>query len=83
MKVNESTKTLKSLLATRWSTLDDACQAVECGWNKTHDALLTTVDDSTEKLLVRNEAEGLLRQFSSLATAFMTTFWSFMFNVSM
>ena len=47
--------------------------------------MLTIGDKCTEKPLVRNEAEGLLRQFSSLETAFMTTFWSFMlhrFNVT-
>ena len=46
---------------------------------------MTIEDDGTEKPLGRNKAEGLLRQFSSLETAFMTTFWSFMphrFNVT-
>ena len=82
---NESTKTLKSLSATRWSARDDVCQSVDCVWNETQEALLIIEDDSTEKLLVRNETEGLLWQFSSLETAFMTTFWSFLlhrFNVT-
>ena len=83
---NESTKTLRSLSATRWSASDDACQAVYCGWYETLKALLTIIeDDSTVTPLIRNEVDGLLRQFNSTETAFMTYFWSFMlhrFNVT-
>ena len=46
---------------------------------------MTIEGDSMEKPLVRNEAEYLLCQFSSLKTSFMTTIWSFMlhrFNVT-
>ena len=45
----------------------------------------TIEDDSTEKPLVRNDAEGIPGQFSYLETAFMTNLWSFMlhrFNVT-
>ena len=51
LKSDESTKTSKSLSATRWSARDDVCQAVDCGWNETQEALLTIEDDTTEKLL--------------------------------
>jgi hypothetical protein len=77
---NDSTKTLKSLSITRWSARDDACSALNCGWEETQDALKLIVDDMTEKPLVRNEAEGLLRQFHSLETAFMTTLWSLLLH---
>ena len=86
MKVTTSLrKPYRSFSAARLSARDDTCQAVDCGWNETQKALLTIEDDSTEMPLVRNEAEGHLRQFSSLETAYMTSFLSFMlhrFNVT-
>jgi hypothetical protein len=77
---NDTTKTLKNLSVTRWCAHDDACSALDCGWEEIQEALEIITEDMTEKPLVRNDAEGLLRHFRFLETAFMTTLWSFLLH---
>lgn len=73
----DTSQTLKSLSATRWSARDDACRALMNDWEQVFEALHTIAEDPTQKPITRSEAQGLINSLDTLETAFMTVFWGF------
>lgn len=69
-------KVPKTLSNTRWSARAESVNALVLGYDYFKQALNDISIDLTQKLSTRVEAEGLEKQFNSLETALMLSFWN-------
>lgn len=76
LKHGDSSLTLKRVTTTRWSCRADALKALKENYHQIQEALKQIADDLEEKMCVRCEAEGLLKQMNKLETGFYTIFWN-------
>ncbi|CAF0964909.1 unnamed protein product [Didymodactylos carnosus] len=66
----------KKLSDTRWSARADSCKALCTGYACFKQALEVISKDTSQKSIVKVEAESLYNQLDKLETGIMVTFWN-------
>ncbi|XP_071578286.1 zinc finger MYM-type protein 1-like [Temnothorax nylanderi] len=71
-----STKVLKRVDGTRWSSRHDACDSLCKNWDGVLQSLMIMIEDVHEKAVTRSEAAVLKKQLGRFETMFMAIFWN-------
>ncbi|XP_071568451.1 zinc finger MYM-type protein 1-like [Temnothorax nylanderi] len=71
-----STKVLKRVDGTRWSSRHDACDSLCKNWDGVLQSLMIMIEDVHEKAVTRSEAAVLKKQLGRFETVFMAIFWN-------
>lgn len=67
---------VKSLSLTRWSARGEACNALASAYPEIVSALMEFQNNSSEKVVARNEAEHIAKELGHLETSLMASFWN-------